>query len=52
LTRTIEKETADNIAKEKAAEAKRLESLEKLRESLIRESQGSDTIIGAKPAPQ
>jgi hypothetical protein len=47
-----EKEIADNIAKEKAAEAKRLESLDKLRESLIRESQGSDTVIGAKPAPQ
>ena len=47
-----EKEIADNIAKEKAAEAKRLEGLDKLRQSLIRESQGSDTIIGATPAPQ
>lgn len=47
-----EKEIADNIAKEKAAEAKRLEGLDKLRQSLIRESQGSDTIIAATPAPQ
>ena len=47
-----EKEIADNIAKEKAAEAKRLEGLDKLRQSLILESQGSDTIIAATPAPQ